>query len=66
MSTNGKALLPHYVFLWILFKVGKRRLFVLVVGMGYAAVTCSMFTGGGGEVNLKINFFQKLGLFREF
>ena len=46
-------------FLWILFKVGKRRLFVLVVGMGYAAVTCSMFTGGGGEVNLKINFFQK-------
>ena len=35
--------------------------------MGYAAVTCSMFTeGGGGGGNLKINFFQKWGLFREF
>ena len=65
MSTNGKALLPHYVFLWILFKVGKRRLFVLVVGMGYAAVTCSMFTGvgrgeeGGGSDELENHFFRK-------
>ena len=45
-------------FLWILFKVGKRRLFVLVVGMGYAAVTCSMFTGGRGGDNLKMIFFR--------
>ena len=37
---------------------GEETPFVLVVGMGYAAVTCSMFTGGGGEVNLKINFFR--------
>ena len=48
-------------FVWISFKVGKRRLFVLVDGMGYAAVTCSMFTGvgrGGGVVmNLKIIIF---------
>ena len=50
-------------FVWISFKVGKRRLFVLVDGMGYAAVTCSMFTGvgrgeeGGGVMNLKIIFF---------
>ena len=27
--------------------------------MGYAVVTCSMFTEGGRGVNLNINFFQK-------
>ena len=59
MNTNVNALLPHYVCCIDFVPSGEETPFVLVVGMGYAAVTCSMFTGGGGEVNLKINFFQK-------